>query len=234
MGSSKRGPKQVLHQLGSAVLYVSVEDARDCGIASAFHLGQGWFATARHVVEHRKIKKIGRLDVTAKTQKTYAGTLATTTTFPAFSSANISPPIFHSDPKVDVAIFQCEEFQGPEIRLELRSETLAYNEFLLEPVLVLGYPPIPFSKEPFLVCIVGEVAAVIEPYHVGRRHFIISGTPRGGFSGGVALTLNAQSTTLGVITESLHSGDGSPESGFLSVVSAEAVKELLLENQIPI
>lgn len=222
--------RHFLRTYGAGVVYVSVEDAAgDCKIASAFHVGSGWFVTARHVVEHKTLKRIGRTDVTQSSQKGADGRLHTTTIHPDFVSDKVSPPVFHPDDKIDLAVFRCEDFSGPTIRLEPYTNELAYSEYLLDEILVLGYPPIPFSMRPFLVCVLGHVSAVIDHYVVGKRHFILSGTPRGGLSGGVALTLNSQATTLGVVTESLVTQGQSAENGFLTVLSAGVIEEFLHE-----
>ena len=98
---------------------------------------------------------------------------------------------------------------------------------LLDDVVVLGYPPIPLSREPYLVCVPTTVAAVIDHYIVGRRHFVLSAMARGGFSGGVALTLGFASATLGVVTEALTQDAKPTELGYLAVLSAELVIEML-------
>ena len=72
----------------------------------------------------------------------------------------------------------------------------------------MGYPPVPFSKEPLLVSTLAEVNAVVDKYTGGHPHFIVSALARGGFSGGIALT--EEGHTLGVITESLGQ-NGKPE-----------------------
>ena len=96
----------------------------------------------------------------------------------------------------------------------------------------LGYPPIPFAKEPHLVCVPATVAAVIDHYLVGRRHFVLNAMARGGFSGGVALTLEFGSATLGVVTQALNKNHEPTELGYLAVLSAELVLEMLDELKI--
>jgi len=176
-------PRDVLRELGSAVVYVSVEDSNsDSSIGSAFHIGEGWFATARHVVENKKILRIGRLDITLQERVDASGNRHRQTIYPEFASSEVSKISFYPDEQIDLAVFHCAAFTGPTIYLDLTTDRIAWNEFLLQEVLVLGYPPIPFAKDPFLVCVRAEVSAVIEHYSVGRRHFVVSGIPRGGFS----------------------------------------------------
>lgn len=227
--------RRVLQEFGSAVVYVSVEDRhRDKSIGSAFHLGKGWFATARHVIDGKQLHRIGRLDITLQERIDASGNRQRQTTYPDFASNQISNIVFYPDERIDLAIFCCAEFIGPAIKLDLSTDRVAYNEFLLQEVLVLGYPPIPFAKDPFLVCLRADVSAVIEHYSVGRRHFILSGIPRGGFSGGVALTLSFPSRTLGVITAALSTEDQPAELGFSAVLSSEVIVELVDRCQINI
>jgi hypothetical protein len=218
----------VLARLGPAVVYV----ATDKGIGSAFHIGEGFFVTARHVVEDQKISEVGRFDLTQVVHFHTDGGTTTTTTWPEARSKNIEGVWVHPNDKVDLAVFLCREIKAPDIQLELRSDALAYNQFLLKQVLVLGYPPIPFSKAPQLVCVPTTVGAVIEHYFVGRRHFVLNAMARGGFSGGVALTLEFGAATLGVVTQSLGKDHEATELGYLAVLSAELVVEMLDAHRI--
>lgn len=235
MSRIPQSPEKVLAQVGPAVVYVETVDGEGkTGIGTAFHIGDGYFVTARHVVEKNKIKKVGREDITKQVQPDGMGGTFTTTTWPEAVSTAVEGPWYHPNEKIDVALFRCREIAAPVIQLELRSEVLAYNQFLLTRVLVLGFPPIPFAKEPHLVCVPTVVSAVIEPYHVGRRHFILTAMARGGFSGGVALSLEYATATLGVVTQSLGKDDEPTELGYLSVLSAELVVELLEKNGISV
>lgn len=52
-------PRQLFDRYAAAVAYVAVELPNgDQAIGSAFHVGDGVFVTARHVVEGRKILEI--------------------------------------------------------------------------------------------------------------------------------------------------------------------------------
>lgn len=228
MSRITENPQQVLNRLGPAVVYVET----DQGIGTAFHVGDGVFVTARHVVEGRKIKEIGRGDLTKVVHFHEGGKTTTTTTWPEAVSKNIEGPWFHPNDQADLAFFRCSEINAPDIQLELRSDALAYNQFLLHRVIVLGYPPIPFAKEPHLVCVPATVSAVIDHYLVGRRHFVLNAMARGGYSGGVALTAEYASATLGVVTQALNKDHEPTELGYLAVLSAELVVEMLDHHKV--
>jgi len=97
---------------------------------------------------------------------------------------------------------------------------------------MLGYPPIPLSPGPTLVAAAGHVNAVIDPY-VGSRHplFVVSPTPRGGFSGGPVLA-RSNGWLLGVTTSTLLRGPLEVELGYSAVLTVEPLWNLLAENQI--
>ena len=59
-------------------------------------------------------------------------------------------------------------------------------------------------------------------------HFLISATPRGGFSGGVAI--HEDGDALGVVTSSLHKATLPAELGFLAVLSVEPILQCLSDN----
>jgi hypothetical protein len=99
-------------------------------------------------------------------------------------------------------------------------------------VLLLGYPPIPFSKDPVLVAAEGEVNAVIDKHISPHPHFILSAVPRSGFSGGPAISEHG--FLLGVLTESLGKGGEATESGFFAAISIEPLLALLHDNGIAI
>jgi hypothetical protein len=98
------------------------------------------------------------------------------------------------------------------------------SDFYLAPVLIMGYPPIPFSSSPRLVAVAGEVNAVIDRYDLRHPHFIVSPLPRGGFSGGPAIV--DWEFSLGVVSQDLRT-DSASEPGFTAVISVEPLWVLL-------
>jgi hypothetical protein len=96
---------------------------------------------------------------------------------------------------------------------------------MLSEAIVLGYPPIPYTLRPELVAVRAEVNAVVEPRDAPKVHFIISAIPRGGFSGGLAIS--EYDFTLGVVSRSLLRDQQVEQLGFFSVLSVEPIFECL-------
>lgn len=102
------------------------------------------------------------------------------------------------------------------------------KEFVLEPVVLFGFPPVPTSRQAELVAASGEVNAVIDRYSAEHVHFVVSPTARGGFSGGPVLLANGQ--LLGVVTESLTRGPEDVEPGFATALSVEPIYNILADH----
>ena len=99
------------------------------------------------------------------------------------------------------------------------------DELTLEPVLVLGYPPVPFDSGPQLFAMRTEINRVLDKRHERHPYFILSAMARGGFSGGLAIT--EIENALGVITESLVMSDQPTELGYFAALSVEPVYDCL-------
>jgi hypothetical protein len=248
-------------QMPSTVAYVEVRKPDgSVGTGSAFHLGRGYFATARHVLAPAGFVKIGRFNISVKTQLTPGGKFVRTKAFPTFEDAKIAGPFLHPDSRVDSAIFQlvgsANESHGsvlqPRVRLFRQVDVAPEGELLMKEVYVLGYPPIPWASEPSLVVVRGEIAAIVKSRVDGRRHFVISGMARGGFGGGPVFLMGNpgapasagshggnSGTVVGIIGEAPagpHDG-GTPrlqELGFLTAVSAETLWEIVDHHQLEI
>lgn len=244
--------------LPSSVVYVETENAEKMrGIGSAFHIGSGYFATARHVIEDVQIRSVGRRDMSLKT-RLEGGQIVQTTTYPAFSYNQGIESFFHPDKQVDVAIFQLTgEISGvgparvfqPVMELAQEADILSEGELLMTDVYVAGFPPISQADDAYLVILRGEISAVIRSRADKKRHFVISGMARGGFSGGPVFLLGnptgGSGTTkhygkiVGVVGRSLtdekNSNELTPEQlGFLAAVSIETVRETITHNRLPI
>jgi hypothetical protein len=100
----------------------------------------------------------------------------------------------------------------------------------LSEALVFGYPPIPLTREAHLLAARAEVNAIITAYPNTKVQFVVSATPRGGFSGGLAFS--EYDFALGVISASLTKNDEAAELGFMAVISVEAIYECLAENKL--
>lgn len=206
------------------------EDERgDSGVGTAFHVGDGYLVTARHVIENRRIVDL--------------------VTRQATLSVESIKPIYPTDPNIDIAILQTDfslDSYKTKTRIIMGGEEVEKTDHLelgghlddwiddglvLLPVTVFGFPPIPLSREPVLVAARGEVNAIIDPY-TGSPHplFIISPLARGGFSGGPVLL--GDSYVLGVATSSLVHNEAAAESGFHAALTVEPVWDLLFENGI--
>jgi len=197
--------KSLYHRYKDSVAYVAVESATgDQQIGSAFHLGEGIWVTARHVVENQTILEVG-VDLR---------------TFHV-----VGPPLLHPDNSVDVALLRLSSpvpnDEIPAVELGGWLDDWLDDGLTLEPVLVLGYPPIPFGQEPRLVATRAEVSTVLDKRGGGHPYFILTGMARGGVSGALALT--DHELALGVTVESLVSAPHPAELGYLAVLSVEAI-----------
>jgi S1-C subfamily serine protease len=199
------------------------------GIGTAFHIGDGYLVTARHVVEGRTLTGL-------------------TPARDATVSLDGVEIIYPSEESVDLALIKSNfsldgymkytHFAGiadtekvDHIRIGGHLDDWIDDGLILFDVVVFGYPRIPTSSDSVLVAVSGEVNAVIDPYIGSRRPlFIVSPIARGGFSGGPVLTRNGW--LLGVMTSALVTDHATPELGFGAAVSVEALWEILVENRI--
>ncbi len=241
-----------LQNLPSSVAFIEIQNKEtgDRSIGSCFHVGNGYFVTARHVIEPPwTILRVGRHDVSQRTFIGADGHATKTTTHADFDYTGQVKIVLHEDPKIDVAVLQLTEAIGPYPAAQLQpysclskvADALSEGEFLSIEVYVLGFPPIPIATDATLVMIPGQVSAVIKSQYDGRRHFIVSGMARGGFSGGPVFLVgnptwpshvDNSGYVVGVVGQSVtktkDTGAESPEElGFLAATSVESVWEIL-------
>jgi hypothetical protein len=236
--------RELYLQYGCCMAAVVSEAGGDEGIGGAFHVGDGVFITARHVVENRTIKEVRltnprlfyRSNLYPKQEN---GSYVVDANSPRMCIASdgelkiIAGPHFHSDPAVDVAVFAVSGMSPGAHFVPLGrhlDDWIGNGDFELSQALVLGYPPVPFSREPVLVAASCEVNAVVGLGQSQQLHFILSATPRGGFSGGLAFS--EYGFALGVITQSLTLNKAAAEYGFFATTSIEALYACLSENGI--
>jgi hypothetical protein len=239
-----------LHELylryGCCMAYIAVEGSTGESIGSAFHVGDGVFITARHVVEENKIKEIRvtNADLFYRSElypKNPNGSYTITSDSPRICVnfdgrlEVVGGPWFHADPDVDVAAISVSGMAPGAHCVPLGGhldDWVGTGDFELSEVLVLGYPPIPFTRVPLLIAASCQVNAVVdlEIGKKGQMHFVLSAIPRGGFSGGLAFS--RWGFALGVITQSLLSNPGPPELGYFTTTSVEAVFECLARNHV--
>ena len=239
--------RTLFYKHASAMCYIEIETAEgDRSIGSAFHIGEGVFVTARHVVENKIIeikitepipvssreyfKSILGVDVSEEYIKEYDETLHKALGTPPSFKHWEKPleiekgPIFHNNEKVDLAVFKVKELHPnvSAVKLGIHWDDWVDRGFWhLSDAIVLGYPPIPMSSSPELIGAKAEIHTYLVPRHSPHVHFILSATPRGGFSGGVAIHENGDA--LGVITNSLVENGSPPETGFFGVLSIEPI-----------
>jgi hypothetical protein len=227
----------------AAMVYIEVElPSGDRNIGSAFHVGEGVFVTARHVVEGNTILQV------ASTDWTYiplAGEEAKDARVFVLKEGNEVPshwvrnevleidrdPFFHANDQVDVAVFRVQQIDPYTPIVVLGShldDWIGHGDFVLSEAIVLGYPPVPMTREPILVGARAEVNAVVDLYDTAHVHFILSSMPRGGFSGGVAVS--EYGFALGVVTRSLTSNYSPVEMGFMSIIGVEPIYDCLAEH----
>jgi hypothetical protein len=215
----------------------------DEGIGAAFHVGDGVFVTARHIVENRAVKEVRLTDPDLfYRSKLYPKEENGSYTIDANSPRMCldihgglritAGPFYHADPLIDVAVFRVDGMSPNAHFIPLGDhldDWIGKSDFVLSRALALGYPPVPFTLEPVLVAATSDVNAVVD-LRTGPRqqlHFILSATPRGGFSGGVAFS--EYGFALGVITQSLTQDHAAAELGFFATTSIEAIYVCLQE-----
>lgn len=164
----------------------------DIGIGSAFHIGDGILVTARHVVENCEITKIGTTEsynVPDDNGNVYIHNVEGR--FRAVAPQELTMlagPYYHPDSSIDVAALITKPNDCKTAFLGLYVDNWIHDsDYLLKKTVILGYPPIPFSKEPKLFAASAEINSIIKKYVGKHIHYIISAMPRGGFSGGLCL-----------------------------------------------
>jgi hypothetical protein len=227
----------------AALAYVEVELPNgDRSIGSAFHVGEGVFVTARHVLHENKILEIASTDPTyiplsgEEAEDAHTFVRVGDKDIPSHYVSNgvlqlDKGPFFHSDESVDVAVFRVREIdtRTPVVRLGSHlDDWLGRGDFVLSEAVVLGYPPIPMTTGPILIGARAEVNAQVDLYDTRPVHFILSSMPRGGFSGGLAMS--EYGYALGVVTRSLNTNFAPVEMGFMTVTSVEPIYACLADN----
>ena len=223
--TEKSAFQETYMRAAGAVAFVAIIDGKgDEGIGSAFHIGQGIFVTARHVIDGVTIKEIATTK-SARLSEEAGGKVA-----PPRRLEIVDGPYFGPD-GLDVAVFRVDlgDAPLPEIAVSQHTDaSLGENDLVLSDILVIGYPPIPFKTIPSQVVTLGQINAVVRVRHSPVLHFIASAMARGGFSGGAAL--DQSGTALALVTESLGQGDMPVETGYMSLLSIEPAVDLAAEN----
>jgi V8-like Glu-specific endopeptidase len=212
-------------QFSGAVAYITVTDIEENeGIGTAFHIGEGIFLTAKHVIEGKTIKEVATTKLIELLEEKIQGKPKKTLITPSILQI-IEGPYSHENE--DIAVFKVDINNLFIPNIQIGSHTnheVTDNDFILSNVVVIGYPPIPFTTTPNQVVATGQVNATIDVWHSNYVHFVLSTMARGGFSGGVVLTESG--AALGLVTESLGKSDSLVETGYMSILSIEAGAKL--------
>ncbi|MDK2748717.1 MAG: serine protease [Brevundimonas sp.] len=201
------------------------------------------FMTARHVVDGAAIREVRLTNAhlfyrSSLYPKGPGGSYRITSESPRMTDDYdgvlrlVGQPNFHPDPTVDLAALRVTGMSQNAHFVPLGGhldDSVGEGDFELSRAVVLGYPPIPFTRQPVLIAASCEVNATVDlAMGSNQLHFLLSAVPRGGFSGGLAFS--EWGFALGVITQSLISGGGPPETGYFTATSIEAVYVCLQAN----
>ena len=219
---------------GCAVAYVEIEGADGTPhLGSAFHIGDGVFVTARHVVDRGGVKMLA----TTKPHRTPvivdpSRGLDEWKSIGPFGGTPTGP--FLSDPDTDVAILVLDSARElPALRLGEHLSDRDADEMVLKGATIMGYPRVPMTKDPpLLVALSAEINAETGTYRNGNRYFIASSMARGGFSGGPVVVEDLNPVVIGLVTESFCVDDHPPELGFMAVLSVDAIVRCLLRHKM--
>jgi S1-C subfamily serine protease len=216
-------PERRLFELfAPGVAYVAVEDASGRpSIGTCFHIGDQIFVTARHVVDKQKVVKV------ATTVGSFGPSYGS---FLPNHATQIEGPFFHPNDDYDLAALRIPRLHAPQIPFLPFPEAQSPDALVLRTVIVMGFPPIPGSKSPVLLCARAEVNASFVNYFDNQRVWIVSCLGRGGCSGGPALT--APQNCLGIVTRVMVKEAQPEELGFTAVVGPWPILELLHHHSI--
>jgi V8-like Glu-specific endopeptidase len=209
-----------------ACVVVQTKDG-DQSIGTAFHIGDGYFVTAKHVLESNDILEViitqPREPITQ-----YHNTHLSDDVRPLSLEVEGEPRLADGD--LDVAIFRVDALEGiPAIKLSSTDDIhQSEDRVLLSQVVCVGYPPIPLTTHPFQVAVDGRINALVRVRGSNYLTYVISATSRGGFSGGPVL--DESGIAIGLVTESLVRDNHLVETGFFTCLSISAAASLALDS----
>lgn len=233
-------PELVCRYRSSMVKICVLTDKVDHEIGAGFHIGDGYLATARHVVDKKKSIKV-------LTERVARGSLREKNA-PEGQSIEVQQVFMLSDEKVDVAVLKTD-FTLRELRYfpvvgenggvyempdhvsiaKACDAIIRDSQPALQSVMVLGYPPIPRCPAPVMVSVKADINAVIDRWDTPFVHWILSSIPRGGFSGGPVI--DQLGRAIGIFTDSLNT-TANVESGFSAAISIDPLLQILFDNSI--
>ncbi|WP_461211310.1 S1 family peptidase [Desulfocurvus sp. DL9XJH121] len=245
--------RAIYSKFAHAVAYIDIiMPSGDRSIGTAFHIGEGVFLTARHVAENvileirisepipvRAVEIFSKYnvpeDAIAKNDEELKKILGHYPLYKHWSKPLEieAGPFFHEDKNVDLAVFKVSNIhRNASVTLlgDHWDDWIYRYIWHLSDTVVLGYPPIPMSSEPLLIASMAKILIYFIPRHSTGIHFILSGIPRGGFSGGPAFTESGE--VLGVVTSSLVENGMPSELGYVAVISVETIVKCLELNKM--
>ncbi len=208
--------RTLLPRVRTAVGRLIVRDPNgDPASGTAFHLGDGIFATAEHVIRDREIEHL-LMDGTGRV-------------------LHVQERITPVDRRSDVALLRTDlPLPHTAIPLGYHFEAWMPETLPLTKVLLLGYPRIPWDGEGVLVATEAEVNAMFPHMHSPHRHLLLSSSAEGGFSGGPVVSEDG--TLIGMVVEEVtgqarpttQGGDGAlHQSGYCLAISVEPLVRLI-------
>jgi V8-like Glu-specific endopeptidase len=212
------------------VACVVVKDQHgDLHRGAAFHIGNGFLVTARHVVQSMEIAEV--------VPHNYARTPVTVKRIHTPPGEHIDLAILETDFSLEHYMTKVQILEGdlPREKVDFvpiggHLDDWLDDGLILSKAILIGYPIIPRVPSLEAVVVETEVNAIVSRYDEPYAHFIISAVPRGGFSG--SPVLSEFGFLLGVMTDSLYGNDQPHELGFASAVSVEPLLELIHEEKI--
>jgi hypothetical protein len=179
----REAANKLYREHASAMACVAVTDANgDSGIGTAFHVGDGVFLTARHVVEGKSISSLKltehlllppeeaypELSTEQIEQWTKALGFTPYTRVPQPAVNLASGPYFHPNETIDVAAFKVDAVHPRLAVAKLGrhlDDRIMNEDWVLSEAIVLGYPPIPMTASPYLVAARAELNAIVSFRH---------------------------------------------------------------------
>ncbi len=201
--------KEMFDKYKRAVGHVIIEKQGREFSGTAFHIGEGFYVTAKHVLKNSKCSF-----------NLYKG----------YSAPIPIDDIIESEDSVDLAIFKVDIISNEVIQIGGHLDDWVGDELQMTKGIVLGFPPIPMSRDSVLVSDEVRIIAIVDKYMGYPLHFICSALPRGGFSGGPLIS--EYGFLLGTMTESLLEYGQPNELGYFASVSIEPLLELIVDNKI--
>lgn len=223
--------RELFRKYAGGMAYVSVRQPNgEESIGTAFHVGDGVFVTARHVLDGNTILSVATVVNRYVPDPTGLVSIAG---FPGYfrsvearKGTHRDGPFFHPDRSVDVAAIVVDGLEPSIVPLGGHLDDWVNDDaFILSRGIIMGFPPIPLTNRPVLVTATAEVNAVVDKYSGRHPHFVMSAMPRGGFSGGVCIL--EWDFALGIITESLNRDHRPIEQGFMAVLTVEPIRACL-------